>query len=158
MIRRTKIVATIGPASNEPDSLERLLLAGTDVCRLNLSHGTIDEHLATLKLVREVSDRIGRHVAVMADLPGPKIRAGAFPEGGVEFTPGMLVTIVAGDGPSSEHTVSVDYPDLLQDANPGDRVVLGDGTITMRVVAKTTESLQAEVESGARTQGRKSVV
>ena len=86
MIRRTKIVATIGPASNEPDAVERLLLAGTDVCRLNLSHGSIDEHLATLKLIREVSARLGRYVAVMADLPGPKIRAGAFPEGGVELS------------------------------------------------------------------------
>ena len=157
MIRRTKLVATIGPASNEPDALERMLLAGTDVCRLNLSHGSIDEHLATLKLIREVAARLGRYVAVMADLPGPKIRAGAFAEGGVEFTPGMLVALVAGDGPSTEHVVTVDYPSLLADAAPGDRVVLGDGTITMRVIAKTDVALQVEVESGARTQGRPGV-
>jgi pyruvate kinase len=157
VIRRTKIVATLGPASSEPAALERLLLAGTDVCRLNLSHGTIDEHLGRLELVRSLSARLGRHVSIIADLPGPKIRAGAFPEGGVEFAPGASVTLVAGDGPSTEHVVSVDYPDLLADVSAGDRVVLGDGTITMRVIASSPDGVQAEVESGARTQGRPGV-
>ena len=162
MIRRTKIVATLGPASSEPAALERLLLAGTDVCRLNLSHGTVDEHLGRLALVRSLSARLGRHVAIIADLPGPKIRAGAFPDGGVEFAPGAAVTLVAGDGPSTEHLVQVDYPHLLTDLSAGDRVVLGDGTITMRVISVpsgegSAMGVQAEVESGARTQGRPGV-
>ena len=157
MIRRTKIVATLGPASSEPESLERLLRAGTDVCRLNLSHGSIDDHLARLALVRKVAERIGKHIAVIADLPGPKIRAGAFPEGGVEFSPGTIVTLVAGDGPSTDRLVHVDYPGLLADMSLGDRVVLGDGTITMRVIAISARGVDAEVESGARTQGRPGV-
>lgn len=153
MIRRTKIVATIGPASNGSAALERLLLAGTDVCRLNLSHGTIDEHLAVLQQVRAASVRTGRHVGVVADLPGPKIRAGEFPDGGVELSPGGIVSLVAGEGPSTQQVIAVDYPDLIADVSLGDRVVLGDGAITMRVFAKSESVLQAEVESGARTQG-----
>ena len=157
MIRRTKIVATLGPASGDPASLERLLRAGTDVCRLNLSHGSIDEHLGRLAQVRLLAAQVGRHVAVVADLPGPKIRAGAFPDGGVEFLPGSIVALVAGDGSSSEQVVHVDYPDLLADVSPGDKAVLGDGTITMRVVANSPEGVTAEVESGGRTQGRPGV-
>lgn len=153
MIRRTKIVATIGPASSDPHALERLLLAGTDVCRLNLSHGSIDEHLVALDQVRGVAERLRRHVAVVADLPGPKIRAGEFPDGGVEFSPGSVVRLVAGAGPSTAQVVTVDYPHLIADVAPGDRVVLGDGAITMRVVARSAVEIEAEVESGARTQG-----
>jgi len=151
--RRTKIVATIGPASAAPEPLERLLSAGTDVCRINLSHGTIDEHLVALATVRAVSARLGRYVAVLADLPGPKLRAGEFPDGGVELTPGSIVSLVPGTGPSTQHVISVDYPDLLVDVSAGDRVVLGDGAITMRVIATTAVAVEVEVETGARTQG-----
>lgn len=157
VIRRTKIVATLGPASAEPDAVARLIAAGTDVCRLNLSHGTIGEHLERLALVRSIAADLGRHVAVLADLPGPKIRAGSFPEDGVEFLPGSVVTVVAGDGPSGAAIVSVDYPDLLPDVVVGDRVVLGDGAITLRVVDVLADGVHAEVESGGRLQGRPGV-
>ncbi len=136
-MRRTKIVATIGPASEDPVALERLIRAGTDVCRLNLSHGPLTDHLRRLAAIRDISAHVGRHVAVMVDLPGPKIRAGQFPEGGVELAPGSTVRLRSGDGPSTAEVISVDYPDLVVHVDVGERVVLGDGEISMRVVSKT---------------------
>ncbi|WP_162942414.1 pyruvate kinase [Desertimonas flava] len=157
MSRRTKIVATIGPASESPESLKALIAAGADVCRLNLSHGTVEEHLARLRAVRDAAASSGRHVAVLADLPGPKIRAGSFPEGGVDLAPGSVVRFVPGDAPSSAHQISVDYDDLLTDVVMGDRIILGDGGISLRVVSVTGDAVLAEVESGGKTQGRPGV-
>jgi pyruvate kinase len=155
--RRTKIVATIGPASQDETRLRALLGAGVDVVRLNLSHGPVDDHLRRLALVRQLAADLGRPVGVLADLPGPKIRAGSFPEGGVDLAPGQTVLLVPGDGPSAASVISVDYRALLADVRPGDRVVIGDGGITMRVVATDERSVTAEVESGGRTQGRPGV-
>jgi pyruvate kinase len=155
--RRTKIVATIGPACAAPDAMEAMLRAGVDVCRLNLSHGPIDGHLARLETIRVLARRLGRPIGVLADLPGPKLRAGAFPDGGVDLQPGSTVTLVPGSGASDEHRVTVDYPTLLEDVDPGDRVVLGDGTISLEVVGKTTHELSTEVVSGSRVQGRPGV-
>jgi len=156
VLRRTKIVATIGPASDEPARLEALLRAGADVIRINLSHGRLEHHLDRLGLVREVAAKVRRPVGVLADLPGPKIRAGAFPDGGVDIHPGEPVRLVPGNGPSSADVVAVDYPTLLSDVDPGDRIVIGDGGITMRVLA-VDDSLLCEVESGGHTQGRPGV-
>ena len=150
-------MATIGPASEDPAALEKVIRAGADVCRLNLSHGPIDEHLARLQVVREVSATVGRHVAVMADLPGPKVRAGSFSDGGVDLLPTAHVRLVAGDEESTAEQIFVDYPDLLTQVDVGERVVLGDGEISMRVIDKTIGALVAEVESGGRTQGRPGV-
>jgi pyruvate kinase len=156
-MRRTKIVATLGPASADAASLEALLGAGVDVCRLNLGHGTLGEHLERIAAVRDASAKLKCHTAVLADLPGPKVRAGEFPEGGAELHPGSLVHLVAGDGPSSQTEVNVDYADLLADVGIGERVVIGDGAITLRVMSKTADALGAEVESGGKVQGRPGV-
>jgi pyruvate kinase len=155
--RRTKIVATLGPACDAPDRLDALLRAGTDVVRLNLSHGAVDIHLERLRRARDAAARIGRPLAVLADLPGPKLRAGSFPDGGVDLDPGDEVHLVPGDGPSSAEVISVEYPTLLTDVDPGDRIVLGDGGITMRVRCVDTGALRAVVESGGRAQGRPGV-
>ena len=157
MIRRTKIVATLGPASDAPATLEALLRAGVDVIRLNLSHGSVDEHLERLASVRAIAADIGRPVAVLADLPGPKIRAGGFPEGGVDLVPGTSVRFVPGTAPSTAAVISVDYPTLLHDVDAGDRIVLGDGGISLRVVERDDVAVTAEVESGGRMQGRPGV-
>jgi pyruvate kinase len=155
--RRTKIVATLGPASDAPARLEALLRAGVDVVRLNLSHGPLADHLARLATVRQVAAELGRPIGVLADLPGPKLRAGGFPDGGVELVPGSVVRFVPGTGPSTSDVVAVDYPTLLEDVDPGDRIALGDGGITLRVVAGDATALRAEVESGGRPQGRPGV-
>ncbi len=157
MTRRTKIVATIGPASHEFDSLERMLRAGVDVVRLNLSHGRIDEHLERLDRIRTVAAKIGRPVAVLADLPGPKIRAGQFPEGGVQLSAGGFVHLRSGAGPSDAGTIRVDYETLIDDLEADDRVILGDGSISMRVLSNSGGTVEAVIETGGRTQGRPGV-
>lgn len=155
--RRTKIVATLGPASSSPEVLRAMIDAGLDVARINLSHGDLAEHLERLALVRRLAAEAGRDVAVLADLPGPKLRAGEFADGPTAFTPGSLVTVVAGSGESSATHLSVGYPTLTTDLHVGDRVVLGDGAISMRVVAANAERVLAEVETGGVTQGRPGV-
>jgi pyruvate kinase len=157
MTRRTKIVATLGPACDEPAALDRMLRAGVDVVRLNLSHGHLDDHLVRLARVRTAAAALGRSIAVLADLPGPKIRAGQFPDGGVELRAGEHVTVRAGDEPSTADTICVDYPTLHDDVRIGDRLIIGDGSICLRVTADDEQSATAVVETGGRPQGRPGV-
>src|SRR3954466_15756215 len=96
MQRRTKIVATIGPASRDPEVLARMVEAGMDVARLNFSHGSAEEHAETAQLVRDAAGRVGRQVAILQDLPGPKLRIGHLRDGVAELKPGEPVTFVCG--------------------------------------------------------------
>ncbi|HTH07212.1 MAG TPA: pyruvate kinase [Ilumatobacteraceae bacterium] len=157
MDTRTKIVATLGPASDTADVLRELLTAGVDVVRLNLSHGTVESHLDRLREVREAAERVDRVVGVLADLPGPKVRAGEFPEGGTILSGGAEIWLVPGDGPSGAGRVTVDYPTLLDDLRGGDRVVLGDGAITLEVLDVTEAGARCLVLTGGPTQGRPGV-
>jgi pyruvate kinase len=157
MTRRTKIVATIGPASDSPAALERILRAGVDVVRLNLSHGPLEEHLERLARVRAAAEAVDRPVGVLADLPGPKVRAGRFPEGGVALVAGAYLAVRAGDHLSDAGAMYVDYPTLIDDLRVGDRLILGDGAISMRVIHMTGDSAQVMIETGGRTQGRPGV-
>ncbi|MEX2627003.1 MAG: pyruvate kinase [Ilumatobacteraceae bacterium] len=157
MTRRTKIVATLGPATDEPGGLQALLTAGVDVVRLNLSHGSADEHLERLARVRAAAAELDRPVAVLADLPGPKIRAGRFPEGGTALEAGGYVQLEPGGGPSDAGLIRVEYDTLLDDLAVGDRVILGDGAISMRITERRASSVLAQIETGGRTQGRPGV-
>ncbi len=157
MTRRTKIVATLGPASDNPEMIRRLVVAGLDVVRSNLSHGTVEEHIERIALVRQISAVVGRHVAVLADLPGPKIRAGHFPEGGVMLAPGSLVRLRPGTGQSDAGMITVPYPTLLEDLVPDARVQLGDGAISMQVVDVGPTEATARIETGGRTNGEPGV-
>jgi pyruvate kinase len=154
---RTKIVATLGPASDAPPVLDDLLRAGVDVVRLNLSHGTLESHIERLRAVRAAAERVGKVVAVLADLPGPKVRAGQFPEGGVDLLPGAHVMLVHGDGPSDAAQLSVDYPTLLDDLRVADRVVLGDGAIALEVAEVNEAYIGCIVHTGGHVQGRPGV-
>lgn len=146
-------MATIGPSSSDPSTLVRLIAAGVDVVRLNLSHGDIAEHLTRLGQVRSAAVEAGRAVAVLADLPGPKIRAGRFPEGGVELPAGSYVRVVTGDQMSDAGTIAVDHPGITDGLVPGDRIVLGDGAISLTVDSRSAEGVVARVDTGGRTQG-----
>ncbi len=157
MTRRTKIVATIGPASDSPESLIGLMRVGVNVVRLNLSHGEIDEHLERLQRVRAAARELGLPIGVLADLPGPKVRSGQFPEGGVDLVAGAYLHLKPGDRPSDAGTIWVDYETLLTDLTAGDRVILGDGAIGVRVESVSADHATAIVETGGRTQGRPGV-
>src|SRR3954454_15767776 len=118
-MRRTKIVATIGPASRQPEVLRRMVEAGMDVARLNFSHGTPAQHAETTRMVREAAGAAGRAVAILQDLPGPKLRIGQLREDRVELETGATVTFVCGDdGAGDAHRMTVSYPALAQAVEP----------------------------------------
>ena len=157
MTRRTKIVATVGPASDSPEVLRQLIGAGVDVVRLNLSHGTIEEHLDRLRRVREAARDVDRFVAVLADLPGPKIRSGPMPDRGLVFEVGHTVRLAPGSGPCADGLITVDYPPLLDDLAAGTRVRLGDGAISMLVDDVGSDAAHAKIEAGGTCSGRPGV-
>jgi pyruvate kinase len=154
MNARTKIVATLGPACDPPLVLDAMLQVGVDVVRLNLSHGPLEEHIARLRAVREAATRTGCVVAALADLPGPKVRAAPFADGGVELAAGSMVTLVTDAGTSSSVRIGVDYETLLADLHTGDRIVIGDGAITLAVERISVAGAECQVRSGGHAQGR----
>jgi pyruvate kinase len=157
-MRRTKIVATIGPASREPETLLAMVQAGMDVARLNYSHGTLDEHAETIRRVRDAAGRAGRPVAVLQDLPGPKLRIGPLRDGVVELTPGERLTISA-DGEEIEgdaSRMSVTWDGLADALGENAVLYLADGSVRLRVAASRPESHEVEtvVEIGGAVASR----
>jgi pyruvate kinase len=153
-VRRTKIVATLGPASSSTADLEALLDAGMDVARFGLAHGTPQSHLDRMAELRELADRRGRIIGILADLPGPKVRAGEFPEGGVFLAEGDRLTLVSGTGASDAQRIVVDEPQLTTCVTAGDTIVLGDGVVTLAAKSVDASGIQAIVLTGGRLQGR----
>jgi pyruvate kinase len=156
-MRRTKIVATIGPASREPEVLARMVEAGMDVARLNYSHGSLDEHAETAVRVRAAAGRVGRPVAIIQDLPGPKLRIGALRDGMVELTPGESVTFeCGGETLGDQHRMSVSWQELADSVEPEAIIYLADGAVRLRVSATRPEmcELDAEVEIGGTVASR----
>ena len=153
-MRRTKIIATLGPASGDPEVVADLLEAGTDVVRLSLAHGSVADHRKRIVVVRELAESMGRTVGVLADLPGPKVRTGPFPDGGAFLAEGADITLVVGEGPSDASCIPVDEARLTEIVGPRDTVVLGDGTVTLEVVEVRGGEVRARVQSGGRLQGR----
>ncbi|MBI4123329.1 MAG: pyruvate kinase [Betaproteobacteria bacterium] len=133
MLRSTKIVATLGPASSEPAVLERMIRAGVDVVRLNFSHGTAQDHEARAKLVKELATKTGRTVAIMCDLQGPKIRVGKFREGSALLEKGKRFVLDAGCESGDGERVGLDYKELPRDVEPGALLLLDDGKIVLEV-------------------------
>src|SRR5678816_2732396 len=119
MLRSTKIVATLGPASSDPAVLERMVRAGVDVVRLNFSHGTADDHLSRATLVKEISRKTGRTVAIMCDLQGPKIRVGKFKDGKVTLAKGQKFVLDATCETGDAERVGLDYKELPRDVSEG---------------------------------------
>jgi pyruvate kinase len=134
MQRETKIVATLGPASSSPEVLEKMMLAGVDVVRLNFSHGTAQDHINRAALVRETAARVGKQIAIMADLQGPKIRVGKFEHGKVNLVVGAEFILDVNCLLGNQERVGLDYKALPHDVRNGDLLLLSDGLIQLRVV------------------------
>ena len=133
MKRRTKIIATIGPASDSEPILRKLVDAGMDVARLGLAHGTLDEALERYMRIRKVSKDMGKRVGVLVDLPGPKIRSAPFPSEGSHLATESEIRLTPGKNQSSEQVVEVEYENVLEDLVPGDIIPFGDGQVVVRV-------------------------
>src|SRR6476661_1363242 len=156
-MRTTKIVATLGPSTDTPDSIRKLLEAGVDVFRLNASHGVQEDHARRLSMVREIAAAAGVHAGVLLDLQGPKIRLGTFENGGCTLENGSEFRITTEQIAGTCARASTTYKDFVKDVNPGDRVLLADGSIELRVVNKTSEDAICEVVSGGKISDRKGI-
>ncbi len=157
MNRRTKIVATIGPASEDEATLRAMIRAGMDVARLGLAHNTIDEGLERFHRIRKVSEEEGRRVGILVDLPGPKVRAGNFGETGVDVPSGSSIELRVGEAGSSADVIEVDYEFLMRDIQVGDRVTIGDGGAVLEVTDKKADKMLANVVAGSKLRGRPGV-
>ncbi|NDF66050.1 MAG: pyruvate kinase, partial [Betaproteobacteria bacterium] len=156
--RSTKIVATLGPASSDPDILEKMIRAGVNVVRLNFSHGVAQDHIDRARLVREAAARAGREVAIMADLQGPKIRVGKFAQGKVQLEQGAQFVLDASrTTPGDIQGVGLDYKELPQDVKPGDMLLLNDGLIVLQVDAVKGEAVHTTVQLGGELSNNKGI-
>lgn len=153
MKRRTKIIATLGPASADEATIKAMVEAGMDVARLNLSHGTVEDAIQLLHQIRRISETAGRAVGIMADLPGPKVRIGEL-AAPMELAVNDEVLLEPGNEQSTKGHLWVDYEGLLTDVHVGDRLAIGDGSIILEVVDYEPNALRARVLFGGTTQGR----
>ncbi|TDB03246.1 pyruvate kinase [Halomonas marinisediminis] len=158
-IRRTKIVATLGPASDREGVLEAMIAAGVDVVRLNFSHGTAADHRHRLTRVREIAARQGRSVAALGDLQGPKIRIARFRDGAVELAEGATFILdMALEGDAGDETrVGCDYKQLIEDVVTGDRLLLDDGRLVLDVTAVAGQAIHTTVTVGGRLSNNKGI-
>ena len=148
MPRATKIVATLGPASSSPEVLERLIIAGVDVVRMNFSHGTAQDHIDRANLVRTLAAKHGRPVGILADLQGPKIRVGKFADGKITLKNGDKFVLDATCELGNQERVGIDYKELPRDVKPGDFLLLNDGLLVFEVDRVKGNEVQVTVRQG----------
>jgi pyruvate kinase len=157
-MRDTKIVATLGPASSDEQTLREMIQAGVNVVRINFSHGAAQEHIDRVNLVRRIAEEEGVYVGVLADLQGPKIRIAMFEEKSVLLNNGEEFVFDTDSGtPGNNQRVGLDYPELIKDVAGGDVLLLDDGKIRMKVLSKNETSLRCVVEQGGVLSNRKGI-
>lgn len=154
---RTKIVATLGPATAEADALDAILCAGVDVCRLNFSHGTHDGHQTQLQRVRAFSEKHGRPVAVLGDLCGPKLRLTEVEGGSFELPTGAAVRFRSGREPTTRECLRIDFPDFVDEVQVGHRIYIDDGFIRLLVTDHEDGALLCTCTAGGRVSSHKGV-
>lgn len=153
--RRAKIVATMGPATQNPENIEKAIIAGMNVARLNFSHGTHEQHLAVIKIIREKSLALKAPVTILQDLQGPKVRVGLFEKGSIDLAQGEIVTVTIDDVLGKPGLIPSDFKELCRAANPGHRILLDDGLIELEVLEVDKTELKAKVIYGGILKNRK---
>jgi pyruvate kinase len=156
-VRTTKIVATLGPASDSREIIAKMLAAGVNVFRMNMSHGTHEEHAARMRTVREVCAEAGSQAGLLLDLQGPKIRLGRFEGGKVELKAGDAFEISTEETLGNAQRASTVYANLARDVKPGDRILLADGAVELRAVSTDGVSVKTEVVAGGWIGDRKGI-
>ncbi|MGE0416894.1 MAG: pyruvate kinase, partial [Acetobacteraceae bacterium] len=155
--RRTKIIATLGPASSDEATIEALFRAGADVFRLNFSHGSHEDHAARLTAIRNVERRLGRPIGVLADVQGPKLRIGRFQAGRVQLQAGAPFRLDLNPTPGDVRRVNLPHPEIIQAARIGSNLLLDDGKLRLRVEKVRTDHLETTVVTGGALSDRKGV-
>jgi len=155
--RRTKIIATLGPASSSLDVMARLFQAGADVFRLNFSHGTHEDHAARFAAIRELEQRFDRPIGILADVQGPKLRVGRFSGGRVHLQTGHAFRLDLNPTPGDAQRVNLPHPEIIEAASIGCTLLLDDGKLRLRVAHKRPDALETEVVLGGPLSDRKGV-
>ena len=156
-MRKTKIICTLGPATNEDRVLKQLMLEGMNVARINFSHGTMEEHLETINRVKKMREELNLPVAVLLDTSGPEIRLGNFEQEKVTLEQGKEFVLTAKDVVGTKDMVSITYKKLMQDVKEGMKILLDDGLIEMSVLKVTDQDIVCRVENGGVISSHKGV-
>ncbi|MDU8924800.1 pyruvate kinase [Pasteurellaceae bacterium LIM206] len=158
-LRRTKIVCTMGPATDKGNNLEKIIAAGANVVRMNFSHGSPEDHIQRAEKVREIAKKLGKHVAILGDLQGPKIRVSTFKEGKIFLSVGDKFTLDAElpKGEGHQEAVGLDYKKLPQDVVPGDILLLDDGRVQLKVLSTEDTKVFTEVTVGGPLSNNKGI-
>lgn len=156
-MRKTKIICTLGPASESEEVIRELMLAGMNVARLNFSHGTHEEQRGKLERVKKVREELGLPVALLLDTKGPEIRTGEFEKGKVELKKGQTFVLTTEDVMGNEGKVSITYKNLVKDVQPGDSILIDDGLIGLKVVKVTEKEIICSVENGGIISNKKGI-
>jgi pyruvate kinase len=154
---KTKIVCTIGPSTGTPEMIEKLITAGMNVSRINFSHGEQAVHGKTIAMIREVAAKMGTEVAILADLQGPKIRTNRFPGGSIKLTDGGKVKIIASKDDGSDGVITTTFDNIITDAAVGDRILMDDGLLELKVAEKKADSLVCDIIHGGTLKDRKGI-
>ena len=157
MPKRTKIIATIGPASSSSAVIAKLIHAGMDAARLNFSHGERKDHITRIRLIRQASISVGKPIAIIQDLQGPKLRVGNMQNDGVALKRGAIVTLTAKKVVGTSSLISITYSRLAKDLRPGDTVLFDDGRLELRVLRRSGSGLQCKVIRGGTLKSHKGV-
>ncbi len=155
--RKTKIVATLGPASSTPEMVRQLYETGVDVFRLNFSHGTHEDHQKRITIIRDLEKETGRPIGVFADLQGPKLRLGTFKGGAIEIFKGMRLTLDSNPAPGNEQRVHLPHPEIIEALQENSEILLDDGKVSLRVIKKGRDFVETEVMAGKKLMDRKGV-
>ena len=156
-LRKTKIICTLGPASESEEVIRELMLAGMNVARLNFSHGTHEEQRGKLERVKKVREELGLPVALLLDTKGPEIRTGEFEKGKVELKKGQTFVLTTEDVLGNEGKVSITYKNLVKDVQEGDSILIDDGLIGLKVVKVTEKEIICSVENGGTVSNKKGI-
>ena len=156
-LRKTKIIATIGPASNSPEKLREMIAAGMDVARLNLSHGEYEDHRKLLNLIRDTADELGKPIAIMIDTRGIEIRTGKLEKASVELFSGDSFTLFTDVRTGNQQGVSINYRNLAAEVEPGTPILLDDGAIELKVRSATADGIVCDIVFGGELKESKSV-
>lgn len=156
--KRTKIVATLGPATARKEILLSMIKAGLDVCRLNFSHGKQEDHLSVIKIIREINEEYKMNIGILADLQGPKIRIGMVKEGGIHLVNGKTINITTNEQIGDEENIYITYTNFPKDVRIGEIILLDDGKLQMRVISSNNkDSVSCEIMYGGILTSRKGV-
>ena len=155
--RRVKILATLGPASSDPETIEKLFRAGADVFRINMSHTNHERLAALVATIRSIETRVGRPIGILADLQGPKLRLGAFADGPVDLAAGALFVLDGDPTPGDAKRVRLPHPEILEAVEVGHHLLIDDGKVKLRCVEKRGHTIVATVVVAGRVSDRKGV-